>query len=187
MDNMVCPPQANRPVRPRYREGFPYPCITRPEGVLTPTMFAYIQRREAPQYLQAFVEGCWRRYVYSCKVAGIPDPSLEGGTLLPYLTPLLYPWDRLCCWYRDTVFERQLELFECPYKFELTRWRRLVLERCFEPIYDDPQRLRLTLANVGLIPAMYEDFELYQDTEGGVSEPIFGWVPDDHTRRAWVR
>ena len=59
------------------------------------------------------------------------------------------------------------------------------MERCFELIYDDPQRLRLTLANVGLIPAMYEDFELYKDTEGGVSEPIFGWVPADHTRRAW--
>ena len=186
MDNIVCPPQANVPARRRYRQESSYPCITRAEGVLTPAMFAYIQRREAPQYLQAIVEGCWRRYVYSCKVAGVPDPSLKGGTVLPDLAPLLYPWDRLCTWYRSTVFESQLELFECPYKFELSRWRRLVLDRCFGPIYEDPKRIRLLLASIDLIPAMYADYELYDEDGNGINEPIFGWVAADHDRRAWV-
>ena len=187
MSNVACLKHPSSPTRPALNDGRAYPCVTRPNGVLSTAGFAYIQRREAGQYLQALVEECRRRYVYSCRVTGVPDPSFGTGTLIVDLTPLMYPWDRLCCWYRETVFRRQMDLFECPYDTELTRWRELVLERCFEPIYDDPQRERLLLATVGLIPAMYADYELYEEDENGVNEPIFGWVVADHHRRAWVR
>lgn len=131
------------------------------------------------------VEECRRRYVYSCRVTGAPDPAFGTGTLMVDLTALVYPWDRLCCWYRDNVFRRQLDLFECPYRTELLRWQTLLLERCLEPIYDDPQRVRLILATVGLIPSLYEDFTCFDGIEEGDPEPIFGWVSADHDRRPW--
>ena len=176
MSDVACLKHADSPTRSALNNGVPYPCITRPNGVLSTAGFAYIQRREAGQYLQALVEQCRRRYVYSCRVTGVPEPWFGTGTLIVDLTPLIYPWDRLCCWYRNTLFRRQMGLFECPYDTELTRWRELVLERCFEAIYDDPQRERLLLATVGLVPAMYADYELYEEDENGVNEPIFGWV-----------
>ena len=98
----------------KYRESDPYPSITRPNGVLTTSMFAYIQRTEAPQYMQALVEECRRLYLYSTRVKGAPDPSFTSGTLIVDLTHLVYPWDRLCCWYRHDVFGRQMDLFRCP-------------------------------------------------------------------------
>ena len=185
MDNFACSTSVYLPPLSCLKDGSPYPSISRPQGVLATTHFAYIQRREAAQQLQAIVEECRRRYVYSRRVTGAPDPSFGTGTLMVDLTALVYPWDRLCCWYRETVFRRQMDLFECPYQTELTRWKTLVLERCLEPIYDDPQRVRLILATVGLIPSMYADFELYEDLEEGDPEPIFGWVMEDHDRRAW--
>ena len=185
MSNVACLKHPSSPTRPALNDGRAYPCVTRPNGVLSTAGVAYIQRREAGQCLQALVEECRRRYVYSSRVTGAPDPSFGTGTLMVDLTPLLYPWDRLCCWYRETVFRRQMNLFECPYQTELTRWNTLVLERCLEPIYDDPQRVRLILATVGLIPSMYADFELYEDFDEGDPEPIFGWVMEDHDRRAW--
>ena len=101
------------------------------------------------------------------------------------LTSLLYPWDRLCCWYRETVFRRQMNLFECPYQTELTRWNTLVLERCLEPIFDDPQRVRLILATVGLIKPAYSDYLFFDEKYEGEPERIFGWAIEDHDRRPW--
>ena len=185
MSNVACVMHASSPTRPALHDGLPYPCITRPSGVLSTAGFAYMQRREAGQYLQALVEQCRRRYVYSCRVTGAPDPSFGSGPLIINLTALMYPWDRLCCWYRETVFRRQMDLFECPYQSELTRWRDLIADRCFEPIYDDPQRVRLLLATVDLIPAINVDYELYDEDGNDINEPIFGWAAADHNRRAW--
>ena len=67
----------------KYRDTNPYPSITRPNGVLTTSMFAYIQRTEAPQYMQALVEECRRLYLYSTRVKGAPDPSFTSGTICP--------------------------------------------------------------------------------------------------------
>lgn len=167
----------------KYRDTNPYPGITRPNGVLTTSMFAYIQRTEAPQYMQALVEECRRLYLYSTRVKGAPDPSFTSGTLIVDLTPLFYPWDKICCWYRSDVFDRQMDLFRCPYEHELSLWHTFIENYCFEPIYYDPGRVRLILAAVGLIPADHAEFEYYTDCEDSGGEPLFGWTISDHEWR----
>lgn len=176
----------NNPFPPSHQiSGLLYPCITRPVGVLTISEFAHIQRRENTQRLQAVVEECRRRYIYSCRVVGTPDPSFGTGHLMLDLTALLYPWDKLCCWYRNNVFRRQLDFFECPYRTELSRWQTLLLERCLEPIFDDPQRVRLILASVGLLELSHADSMWLEHLYDSDAEPIFGWIYADHDRRPW--
>ena len=185
MNDYACSTHAPSLSTSRLTDGLPYPSITRPRGVLTTTEFAYIQRREARQLMQATVEECRRRYLYSCRVTTVPEPSFATGPLLVDLTPLLYPWDRICKWYRDTVFNRQLDLFKCPYTVELLRWKSLVLERCLEPIFDDPQRVRLVLANVGIIQPKCSDYLVFDEVYEDDPERIFGWIIEDHDRRPW--
>ena len=167
----------------KFRDPNPYPSISRPNGVMTISMFAYVQRTETRQYMQALIEECRRLYLYSTRVTGAPDPSFTSGTLIVDLSALMYPWDKLCCWYRDNIFCRQMDLFRCPYQHELSRWHTFVLERSFEPIYDDPGRVRLLLATVGLIPAKHGEFEYYADFEDSGGEPLFGWAIAEHAWR----
>lgn len=185
MNDYACSTNAPSLSKSRLKDGLPYPSITRPRGVLTTSEFAYIQRREAGQSMQAFVEECSRRYLYSCRVTTAPDPSFASGPLLVDLSPLLYPWDRVCNWYRETVFNHQMDLFDCPYTVELLRWKSLVMERCLDPIFDDPQRVRLVLATVCLIQPNYSDYLFFDEVGEDEPERIFGWVVEDNDRRPW--
>lgn len=77
----------------------------------------------------------------------------------PDLTPLLPGWDRLCRYYRETLFDRQLDLFGDPWNDELQRWHRFVLRRCIEVVLDRPDWTRLILESVGFLPVLPVDLD----------------------------
>lgn len=62
-------------------------------------------------------------------------------------------------------------------------WHTFLLERSFGPIYNDPGRVRLLLATVGLIPAQDGEFEYYADFEDSGGEPLLGWAIAEHVWR----
>lgn len=133
-----------------------YPSVTRPDGVLGLSEFAYIQRREAPQLLHDLAIRCWRRYRYALLLTRPADPVADPFDTRPYpdLAPLLPAWDRLCCWYRDTLFDRQLDLFGCPWNDELARWHGFVRHRCVDVILDRPDWVRLVMQSLAILPSV---------------------------------
>lgn len=175
---MRCDVRSNSWLSSWYYRDTDYPSTTRPEGVLTVAMFARHQRVSAGQLLQSLTEECWRRYTYACDLAGVclNDDTPSPRNPIPDLTPMIYPWDKLCCWYRANHFDRQLNLFECPYQAELTRWYEFVENRCFAEIYRFPERVERVLATVGLgrtkVPRSGWEATHEDDNE----EPLFGWV-----------
>lgn len=91
----------------------------------------------------------WQRYLYALRLTRpahpLPDrPEFE-------LDPLYVPWDKVCCWYRDFLFDRQFDFFRCPYNLELERWSAFVDERCIKPVLQSPDQARLILQATGAL------------------------------------
>lgn len=169
MPNHLCPHCQTGPETP-YRRLDPYPSVTRPEGVLTIDGFAYIQRRSAVVMLNQLLHGCWQAYRNALLLT-------RPGTLLPDLfdrypradmAPLIPTWDRVCVWYRRTLFDPQLTLFDCPYNLELDRWHHWVDRHCFGVILDRPEWVRMILEVLGYLPATTRDPDILLE-----DEPLF--------------
>lgn len=118
MPNHLCP-HCQTSLRTPYRRLDPYPSVTRPQGILTLDGFAYIQRRGAVVMLHQLLRGCWQAYRNALLLT-------RPGTLFDRhpradMAPLIPTWDRVCVWYRDTLFDPQMTLFDCTYEHELDR------------------------------------------------------------------
>lgn len=152
LDDAVC-----RTCRPDY-SGFyryaPFPSIDRPHGVLTLKEFAFTQRREAGATLQNMVYECWRTYRTALTLTqpGSPLPDTFEQRPDRDLGPLLLGWDKVCVWYREHVFDRQLDLFTCPHVTELRRWHRWVERHCTNVILEQPLWVRTFLETLGYLP-----------------------------------
>lgn len=132
-----------------------YPSTTRPQGVLTARELAYLQRRDAPRALRQILDLCLDQYLYAQQLLhpSTPLPCRREAYATLDLTPLLPGWDRLCCWYRATLFDAQLDLFTCPYQAEVDRWQRFVIDRCFGTLLARPNLTRSVLVATGVIAA----------------------------------
>jgi hypothetical protein len=139
---------------PRFKCIQAFPSLTRPNGVLSVNEFAYIQRRDAPRVLQDLLIRCWSQHRNALKLTYPAHAVADPFDTRPYpdLTPLLSAWDKLCCWYRDSLFDRQLTLFGDPWEDELQRWYRFVRRRCIEIILDRPEWTRLILESFDILP-----------------------------------
>jgi hypothetical protein len=71
---------------------------------------------------------------------------------VPNLGSLLLSWDRLCIWYRERSFERQLDLFLASDEIEIARWSSFVENQCFAPILRCPCLTRSLLQQTGMLP-----------------------------------
>lgn len=86
-----------------------------PSGVLTRDRLAWIQRREVSATLVSLTMQCRDRYHYALRLIHPGRPVPEAGRFPPneIVACLLPAWDRVCCWYRDVLFDPQLDLFIC--------------------------------------------------------------------------
>jgi hypothetical protein len=134
----------------------PFPSIDRPHGVLTLKEFAFTQRREAEATLQTIVYECWRTYRRALTLTrpGKPLPDAFEARPDRDLGPLLLGWGRVCVWYREHMFDLQLDLFTCPHDSELIRWHRWVDRHCTTVILDQPLWVRTVLETLGYLPKL---------------------------------
>lgn len=145
----------------RYKSIEAYPSLTRPNGVLGIHEFAYIQRSDASRMVHDLLLRCWSSYRQALRLVrpGYPFADPFDGCPCPDLAPLLPACDRLSCWYRATLFDRQLDLFSDPWADELNRWHRFARLRCIDVILDRPEWSRLILESLRILPTLSVDPE----------------------------
>lgn len=129
--------------------------------------FAYFQRRRALHDVWKLTDRCWHAYRDALRLVepGQPLPPQFESPFEPDLHWLLLAYDKLCIWYRETLFGLQLELFECNFSLELGRWAHFRDRYCFDLILREPLSVRATLEATGFLlrsggsPGEYREFE----------------------------
>lgn len=171
-----------------YKSNEAYPSLTRPLGVLSVHEFAYIQRRDAPRMVQDLLLRCWSSIRRSLMLIRPGYPVADPFDVRPYpdLAPLLPAWDRLCCWYRETLFDRQLDLFGDPWEDELQRWHRFVRYRCSEVILDRPDWTRLILESIGILPILPVDPDKLCEDDPVTGADCFAVIINANTRNNYA-
>jgi hypothetical protein len=116
--------------------------------------FSYFQRRHALEDIWNLTHCCWRAYRDALRMVepALPFPAQFDTPFKPDLHWLLLAYDKLCIWYRETLFGLQLELFECNFSLELDRWMHFRDRYCFELIMREPPSVRATLEATGFLP-----------------------------------
>lgn len=123
--------------------------------VLTRTRLAWLQRRQARSSLVMLASECRDAYRFALALLhpAKPEPENEGRLNDYAVLDLLYAWDGLCCWYRENLFNPQLDLFTCPWNTELDRWHYFIRDRVFRLCLKWPEYVRAVLIASGVIPA----------------------------------
>lgn len=126
-----------------------YPSEVRPSASLGRREFGFVQRRDAGRVLFDSATRAWDAYCFALSL--LNPAACRPDRPDPDLSALALPWDNYCLWYRNTVFDNQLDLFLCSHQTELRRWSNFTERRCVQPILRSPQLTRSFLRATRMI------------------------------------
>ena len=128
----------------------PYPSEERPTCRLSAREFAYLQRRNSDRLLLDLIDRGWASYCFANSLVTPSSPLPDRQ--IPNLGSLLLSWDKICIWYREQRFERQLDLFLASDEMEIRRWSSFAEHQCFVPILRSAHLTRSLLRETGMLP-----------------------------------